>query len=564
MTGLSAHDTLVFLLSLGVLLFVARAMGEAARRLSQPVVLGELLAGICLGPTVLGRIAPHSVEFLFPSTGNVPAALHALTTLAVTLFLLVAGIEVDLSTVWRQGRASMVVSFSGIIVPFTVGAAAAWLAPDFLGRHTGADALVFTLFFATAMAISALPVIAKTLMDLNLYRTDLGMLVIAAAVFNDVAGWLVFAVVLGLMGKVAEHGGAVGWTLGLTLLFAAGTLTVFRWLVNRVLPWIQAHTSWPGGVLGFALSLALFGAAAAEWIGVHAIFGSFLVGVAIGDSRHLREQTRTTINQFVSFIFAPLFFAAIGLRLDFAARFDPVLTLLVLVVACVGKVLGCTAGARLGGLPRREAWAVGFAMNARGAMEIILGLLALRAGVIDERMFVTLVVVAILTSMVSGPAMKSILRLRRERKLSDFLVGKAFIPRLVSGLRGGVIRELIEALAESGTVDRAATERAVLAREALQPTGVGNRIALPHARVTGLERPLVALGVSHDGVDFDAPDGETAQLIFLILTPQHDDGAQVTILAEIARTFAREETRHAALAAQTYTELLAVLRAQSA
>jgi Kef-type K+ transport system membrane component KefB len=203
------------------------------------------------------------------------------------------------------------------------------------------------------------------------------MIIIAAAIFNDLAGWIIFAMILGMMEHQSGHGMGIVQTIGLTLLFAAGTLTLGRWLIHRVLPWVKAYTSWPGGILGFALALALLAAALTEYIGVHAIFGSFLVGVAIGDSSHLREQTRMVIHQFVSFIFAPLFFASIGLTVDFVRHFDVGLVLAVLVIACVGKVGGCGLGARWSGIPSHEAWALGFGMNARGAMEIILGLLAL-------------------------------------------------------------------------------------------------------------------------------------------------------------------------------------------
>jgi Kef-type K+ transport system membrane component KefB len=152
---------------------------------------------------------------------------------------------------------------------------------------------------ATALSITALPVIAKTLMDLNLYRSDLGMLVVAAAVFNDLVGWIIFAVILGMLGTGAAHTLSIGQTIWLTLGFALGMLTVGRWLIHRILPWIHAHLSWPGGVLGFALSLALVSAAFTEWIGIHAIFGAFLAGVA-GDQASA-ERT-ATIEQFVSFI----------------------------------------------------------------------------------------------------------------------------------------------------------------------------------------------------------------------------------------------------------------------
>jgi Kef-type K+ transport system membrane component KefB len=209
-----------------------------------------------------------------------------------------------------------------------------------------------------------------------------------------------------MMGGAEAGANGIGLTVTLTLLFAAGMLTVGRWLVDRLLPSIAAYTHWPGGVLSFAMALALFGAAFTAWVGVHAIFGAFLVGVAVGDSSHLSERTRTTIDHFASFIFAPLFFASIGLRMDFAAYFEPGLVLTILGIACLGKFLGGLAGARWAGLTIRDRWAVTFALNARGAMEVILGLLALEAGVIRPPLFVALVVMALVTSIVGGPGIQ--------------------------------------------------------------------------------------------------------------------------------------------------------------
>lgn len=409
MGPLTHHEITLMFLSLGLLLGLARVLGELAHRLGQPMVVGEILAGVLLGPTVLGRIWPKTMEAIFPATGNLPVVLSGLATLSIALFLLVAGLEIELSTIWRQGRTALSVAIAGIVVPFALGLASAQAAPYALGCEPDADPWIFALFFATALSISALPVIAKTLMDLGLYRTPLGMIVVSAAVFNDLCGWFIFAMILGMMEGGRSSGSQVGTTIVLTLALAVAMLTVGRWMIHRILPWLERCTSGPGGVLGFCFALALLGAALTEWIGIHAVFGSFLVGIAIGDSSHFRDQTRRTIHDFVGFLFAPLFFATIGLRIDFAAKFYPHIVLAVLLIACLGKILGCGLAARCTGTPPRRAWAIGFAMNARGAMEIILGLLALRSGIIRERMFVALVVMALVTSMMSGPAIKWLL-----------------------------------------------------------------------------------------------------------------------------------------------------------
>jgi Kef-type K+ transport system membrane component KefB/mannitol/fructose-specific phosphotransferase system IIA component (Ntr-type) len=563
MERLTSHEVTVMFLALGILLAAARILGEAARRCHQPAVVGEILAGILLGPTVLGMLAPDWNSFLFPVQGRSALVLDGFTTLAIALFLLVAGMEVDLSTMWRQGKTAATVSVAGMLGPFGLGFCTAWWAPQFFGWEGGTEPLIFALFFATALSISALPVIAKTLLDINLYRSDLGMIVIAAAVCNDLAGWIIFAVILGLLGNHAAHGLGIGYTIWLTLSFAVLVLTVGRWVIHRLLPWIEAHTSWPGGILGFALSLALFGAACTEYIGVHAIFGAFLVGIAIGDSSHLREHTRAVINQFVSFIFAPLFFASIGLKVNFAAHFGWTLTLTVFLIACLGKVVGCGLGARYSGMPARQAWALGFAMNARGAMEIILGLLALQQGLIGKQLFVALVIMALLTSMMSGPLMQRLLGRQKTRQISDYLTAKAFLNPLLAHNRQEAIAALSQVMRLPSGYTTEVITAAVMQRERLMPTGLGNAVAVPHAHLDGLSAPIVAVGLSRAGIDFDAADGKPAQIIFLLLTPTSDDGAQLDILAHITSIFQDAAMRERALEVMSYTEFLALLKSEN-
>ena len=557
---MEAQELTVMFLALGVLLGAARFLGEFAQRFHQPAVVGEILAGILLGPTVLGTLLPEWNAYLFPREGVNADVLEAIATLSIVLFLLVAGMEVDLSTVWRQGRVALKVGIAGMIVPFLLGLAAGWAVPQSLGRELHVSPGIFALFLATALSISALPVIAKTLMDLGLYRSDLGTVVVAAAVFNDLIGWTLFAVILGLMGSESGHGHSVGETIALTLLFVAGMLTAGRWAIHRILPYLQAYSRWPGEVLSFALTLALLGAAFTEWIGIHAIFGSFLVGVAVGDSAHLRERTRVVIEQFVGFIFAPVFFASIGLKVNFLTSFDPLLVAWILAIACAGKLAGAALGARWGRMDARNAWAVGFAMNARGAMEIILGLLALETGLIGQRLFVALVVMAIVTSMISGPCMQLILRHRKPRTLLDALSPRLFVRNLTASSRREVIHELAETARGTAELDPQAVEQAAWAREETVATGLGNGLALPHARVDGLRQPLAVVGLSEAGVDFDAPDGEPAHVIVLLLTPGDDPAAPLEITAEFARLFQNRAVLDQVLRTRNYTEFLALIK----
>lgn len=547
-------------LSLGVLLCVARVLGELAQRFQQPAVLGELLAGVLLGPTVLGSMAPGLSAFLFPLQGVNAIALDTIAALAIVMFLLVAGMEVDLSTVWKQGKVGCKVGITSIVIPFFIAFVAALVTPESLGRHGDADPVIFALFLAIAISISALPIIAKTLMDMGLYRSDLGMVVISAAIFNDLVGWIVFAVVLGLIGDPSGSGNAIMLTIVLTLAFAGGMLTAGRWVIHKVLPFVQAYTRWPGGELSFALILGLLGAAFTEWIGIHAIFGAFIAGVAIGDSSHLRERSRVIIDKFVSFIFAPVFFASIGLKVNFVTHFDLPLVLTVLLTACVCKLAGGAMGARWGGMLPRETWAVGFAMVSVGAMGIIVGMIALDAGIIHSRLFVALIVMAIVTSMLSGPSMRFILRTEKKWTLQDILSSKLFLQEIKAASRREAIHAMTAAVCEAEGLDAQDVEKAVWSREEALSTGLGNGVALPHARINGLRESLVVVGISRKGIDFDAPDGRLANVIFLVLTPGNDPSAQLQIGSEIARIFRDQTISDRLLHTRNFTDFLALMR----
>lgn len=552
-------DITLFILGLGALLITARVLGELAERIRLPAVVGEIAAGLVLGPTLLGRISPGLQNALFPETGPGAIALQGFSTIAIVLFLLVAGLEIDLSTVWRQGKRAAVISISGIIGPLAVGLAAGWFLRDAIGLPAGADPVIFALFFATAMAISALPVIAKTLLDLNLFRTDVGLTVMAAAVCNDLVGWIIFAVILGLMGTGAG-GMPIETTIGLMLVFTLFMLTAGRWLVNAVLPWVQAHSHWPGGVLGMTLAMGFGAAAFTEWIGIHAIFGAFMVGVAVGDSTHLRKRTRATLEQFVGFIFAPIFFATLALRVDFVANFDLGLCLLVLAIATAGKLAGCRVGAWMTGTPAREAWAITFGMNARGAMEIILGLIALESGLINEPLFVALVVMALVTSIMSGPLMEWSLRRKRHVPFYRYMAPTRFVPRIQATTRYGAIEELCRRVAGETRVEADTLIDEVWQHEQLMAAGHRNRIAMPNARIPGLQRPIVGLGLSEHGIDFDAYDGRTARIIFLLLVPEEDSENQWTILSDITTVLESASLRDQLLARPNYTQLRALLK----
>jgi Kef-type K+ transport system membrane component KefB len=395
------------LLGLGVLLAAARLMGEVARRFGHPAVIGEILAGVLLGPSVLGRLAPAWQAAVFPREGALAATLEGIAGVSIVVYLLVAGLETDLRAVRRLGWQTASISAGSTLLPFAAGFATALAFPGLAGVPGDVNPWAFALFFGAALAISALPVIARTLGDLGLMRHDVGTVALASAALTDLAGWLVFAVVLSLVAPRVGRGAAM--TVALALVFAVALLTVARRLLDSHLSWVRRHFSRPGGTLGAVLALALLLAACTEWIGIHAVFGSFALGLALGECEHLDQAARDILRQFASSFFAPLFFASIGLRVDFISGFSPQLIAVVVVAAVVTKVVGAGAAARWAGFRWRHALAVAAALNARGGMEIILGLIAYQHLVIGEELFVALVVMALVTSLSSGPVLRRLL-----------------------------------------------------------------------------------------------------------------------------------------------------------
>jgi Kef-type K+ transport system membrane component KefB/mannitol/fructose-specific phosphotransferase system IIA component (Ntr-type) len=556
---MTEHDVVVFLLSLASLLGSARLLGELSRALGLPLVVGEIAAGILLGPTVFGQIAPGAQAWLFPA--GAPASMASgYSTLAAVLLLVVVGVEVDLGVLRRRGRTALTTGLFGIVLPAACGVALGFLLPasDLVDPS---KRTIVALLLGVALSISALPVIAKTLLDLGLFKSDVGLLVMAAAMIDDVVGWLALSLLLGPVQGVGLDLVSFARTVVLGAMFVTTMLVVGRRIIDAVLePLQRSGIGAPGRVLSLVIVVALLGASVTHAIGLHAVLGAFVVGLTFGRSARVNARTRLVIEDFVTNVFAPVFFATIGLRVDFVHAFDLRLCTLVFVIATIPKLLGCTLGSRIGGLGWREASAVGFGMNARGAMGIILAAIARDAGLLRDRMFVALVVMALATSMISGPAMRFLLyREEPEEDVIALLRRGAFERELRARTPTEAIEELVRALGSLLAGRKRLARDAVLERELVAPTGLGDEVAIPHAAVEGLERPLLALGLAPHGIDFDAPDGQPARIVFVLLIPPKAYEDEVRILASIARATFDARARAELLAAADFDEAMRVL-----
>jgi len=373
------------MLTLGV------ALGLLARRIGLPRLFGELTAGVILGPTVLGSLDPATSKWM-----GLTISTHAIIDTGLVVFLFSVGTHVDLPSLNRLRRRIAFTSLGGMALPFGLGYAVVTLLPGFWRPYAQGNLNVLALFIGTVLSISALPVIAKILRDLDLLSTDTGSVIMAAATLDDLVGWSLFAVV------VAEltHKGNPAAAIVSVVILALATVTIGR----KIAMWLMRLAFGP--VAMAVQMLVAFGVAhLTASLGLGAVFGAFLAGVAFSGGIGQDGRWKCAIDKAADELFAPLYFVSVGLQANFAHSFNLALCCVMLGVACVGKIVGATAGARLGGATGREALAVGFGLNARGAMAIVLASTALAAHVVTEPVFVAIVAMSLATSFISGPAM---------------------------------------------------------------------------------------------------------------------------------------------------------------
>jgi Kef-type K+ transport system membrane component KefB len=413
-----------FYQQLAILAIGAHLFGELARRLGLPAVIGQLLVGIMLGPTILKRLWPGAFLYLAPN-GVAHPHLLAISHLAAALLLLASGMEVDLKLMRKHFRLSFLVSMAGFSLPFLLGFLPAFFWKDIIDSQSTANSLIFALFVGACFSLSALAVLAQMLEDFQLYKTSFGMMIMTAAITNDFTSWILLGCLVGMVNH--SHTSASFWPeltlimVGL-LVLATFILPQGRFLCNRLMKGIDRVSTTAGGAIGFIVGLGLLGASLTQAMGLGPLLGAFVAGALIG-SCELKQDTRQSIKQFVSHFLAPVYFSFIGLSVDFIANFSWSAVLIVFVLASIGKVGGCFWAARAQKISAPVALATGFAMNSRGGMSIIIATMGLQAGVLDEKMFVALTVLAVVSDVIAGRMLQPVAELlRREDCLAAEVV----------------------------------------------------------------------------------------------------------------------------------------------
>jgi Kef-type K+ transport system membrane component KefB len=397
----------LFLVQISLVLAIPLFMAKLLQKLALSPLVVELLCGVMLGPSVFGTFAPNFYAKVFPVLGRATQAREAVTELGLLLFVFMAGLELQPKRLRALGLPIIWTSFFGILLPLILGVGSVLLWPAFWRNKAQGNIPLLALFVGTILSISALPVIARILMDLNLIKTELGTIVMSAAMLDDLAGWGLFAVILSNFGGEGHSGRNLWASLVMVLLVFGLLLNLSNKRMQRAVGWLNL----PKDTLQLKLTFLVVMTAAifSQVVGTHATLGAFLAGVALGRIPDARKLAHESFYQTTAGIFATLYFVSIGLKTNFIANFDVALVVFVLLVACIGKISGVYLGATLGGKQPREALVVALGMNARGAVGIVLTTVALEYGLIDQRIFVAFIVMALATSVLSAVGIKYLL-----------------------------------------------------------------------------------------------------------------------------------------------------------
>ncbi len=397
MRALSEHSIFIFFLQFAVLLAAARLLGGLARKLGQPAVLGELLAGILLGPAIFGHLWPAGHSALFPKDQTQEHLLEMLSWLGMIFLILRTGLELDLRLLRALGRAALLTSVLGILLPFVAGfGLGTWLPARLLVQ--GSNRTVLALFLATAMSISAVKVIAKTLLDLKLTRRDVGAIVLAASIADDTVGWVLLSIVSSIAVSGAVSRATVLEPVIATFAVIAFAALIARPLVRRLIGWIERGRRLEHATTSAIVVLTFAMAALTERLGIHAVFGAFVAGLLVTSSPRVRQATLDALDSVILGVFAPIFFVYTGLEVTTLALPPWPITLAILGLAIAGKVVGAGLGARLGGLRAASALAVGIGMSSRGSMELVVARIGMDLGVLSPTLYAAIVLIPIVTS----------------------------------------------------------------------------------------------------------------------------------------------------------------------
>jgi len=461
----------LLLVQVALLIGIGRGLGELMQRIGQPSVIGELLAGLVLGPSLFGWIWPSAQAAIFPHDPAQKAMLDGIAQFGILLLLLLTGMEIDLKLVRKVGRPAVTISIFGILLPFACGFTLGEFMPESLLPHAEAR-LVAALFLGTALSISSIKIVAVVVREMNFMRRNVGQIIVASAIIDDTLGWIIIAVIFSLASSGTVDLASIGRALLGTIAFLVFSFTLGRRLVFQLIRFANDHLVSSAPVVTVILLLMSGMALITHLIGIHTVLGAFIAGVLVGESPILTKQIDERLRGLIASLFMPVFFGLAGLGTDLTQLRSPELLLFtaaLIVIASVGKFTGALAGGAAGGLTRRESLALASGMNARGSTEVIIASIGLSMGVLTQNLFSMIVTMAILTTLAMPPMLRGALaRLPPRRDEQDRLEREEYEDK---GFVGNLERLLL-AVDNSGNAELAAKVAGWLAAPRALPTTV--------------------------------------------------------------------------------------------
>ena len=428
----------LFIAQLIALLVAGRLMGELMQRLGQPAVMGQLIAGVLLGPSVFGVVWPTGQHWLFPTSGAGKTMIEAVAQLGILLLLLITGMETDLALVRRVRRAALSVSIAGIAVPFACGFALGEVLPATMLPKPELR-LITSLFLGTALSISSVKIVAMVVREMDFLRRNVGQIIVASAIIDDTIGWVIIAITFSL----ALHGSidllAIGQTVLGAAVFLAVSFTLGRRVVFLLIRWTNDHMRSDAAVITTIIIVMGMLALATHAIGIHTVLGAFVAGVLVGQSPILTRQIDEQLRGLITGLFAPVFFGLAGLSADLTILRDPSLlgiTVALVAIASIGKFSGAFIGGAIGGLKSGESLALACGMNARGSTEVIVATIGLSIGALDQNLFTMIVAMAVITTLAMPPMLRWSLRrlplddAERDRLAQEELEAAGFVTQM--------------------------------------------------------------------------------------------------------------------------------------
>ncbi len=427
----------ILIAEVALLLLVGRGLGEAMQRLGQPAVIGQLLAGLILGPSLFGWLWPHAHDLIFPKSPEQKSLISGLSSMGVMMLLLLTGMETDLKLVRKVGAPAIIVTASGVAVPFLCGFALGEFLPESI-LPDPSHRLIAALFLGTALSISSIKIVAMVVREMNFMRRDLGQIIVASAIMEDTVGWVIIAVTLGIAGAGGVALGSLAQTVIGTALFLVFSYTLGRRLVFWLIRWVNDAFVSDYAVVTAILIVMCVMALITQAIGVNTVLGAFVAGVLVGQSPILSRQIEDELRGFITAFMMPIFFGLSGLSADLTILGDPHLALFaagLVMIASVGKFGGALGGGLVSGLSMRESLALGCAMNARGSTEVIVASIGLGMGALTQNLYTMIVTMAVITTMAMPPMLRWALRRvpmgpeEKQRLEREELDAKGFVSR---------------------------------------------------------------------------------------------------------------------------------------